>query len=144
MIKAECSQLVLLLCYAAVLIPTAAGQVLCLDCCCTDQSRIEPQACWCCAEPEVTEPACCTEEGQTAEGAGPLVYACPTCDCTFIPYSPDAPQLAEKTDSQATAMPETAAAFSPHLGPDYSLIPHQSSDPTPTDLGRLRTVILLI
>lgn len=144
MVEAKSKQLFLLLCYVAVLIPTATGQVLCLDCCCADQIQTEPQACCCCAEPEPPEPVCCAEERRTTEGSGPLVFACPTCDCTFVPYSPDTPQLAEKTDSRPMAAPGTAAAFSPHLASDSPVILCPPSSRTQTDTGRLRTVILLI
>ncbi len=144
MVKVKRRELFLLLCYVAVLIPTAAGRVLCLDCCCADQSQIERQACCCCAETEVPEPACCDEEEQAAQGSGALAFACPTCDCTLVPYSTDAPQLAERTDSQATSTPGASTAFSPHSGPENPLIPYLPSGRAQTDIGRLRTVILLI
>ncbi len=144
LMKTKHRELFLLLCYVAVLIPTAAGQVLCLDCCCADRIQIEPRVCGCCAEPEPPERTCCTEGRWAADRSSTLAFGRTACACAVVPLGPDDPQLTEKDDSQPTATPRSAPALSSCLGPEGCETPFQISRRMRADIGTLSTVILLI
>ena len=144
LMKTKRRELFILLCYVAVLVPTAAGQVLCLDCCCAGRIQVEPRVSCCCAEPEPTRPACCTEGRPPAEKSNILAFGRAPCGCVVVPVGKDDPQLAETTNSQPTAPPRVAAVFSSYLGSEGPVISCQAPDHAPADIGKLSTIILLI
>jgi hypothetical protein len=142
--KTKRRELFLLLCYAAVLVPTAANGVLCLNGSCADRIQAEPRVPCCCAELERVEPALRAEGKRAEHGSNTLAFGRTRCGCVVVPLGKDDPQLTEKTDSQPTTPPRVAAALSPSLGPKDPVISCQAPGHVPADIGKLSTIILLI
>ena len=144
--KTKRSVLFLLVCYVAILIPTAAGQVLWFGCCGDIRVAWEDHPCCCSTERDQNEHTCSGEssghENTNTESTPAKNHM--TCGCVDVPLANSDPQLTEKSSGQTPSVFKTVVAVNAVTQYEGNTIVRKATESPPANLSSLTSVILLI
>ena len=145
--KTRRREMLLFVCYAAILLPMTAGQVLSFGCCGTVRVTQEYHGCCCHSEQEQDGYPCRTEASTDHKGA----CATPSfakhhtqCSCVDVALNTSDPQLIEKTNKPKPSLLATATVVYAGSHPMEYRFLHKTEMGLPIDIGKLRSVVLII
>ena len=145
--KTKRSVLVSLVCYVAILIPTAAGQMLCFGCYGGMGAVLEDHPCCCSSEQGRNEHTCCSGESSGHEDTNtePTLaeYHMPL-GCVDVPLANIYPHVSEKSNGQTPSILKTVAAVNVVTQYEANTIVRKTAESPPPNLSSLTDVVLLI